>query len=67
MLKKEDCDDCNDDDNVSDSLPLMCFFRNADAVVVMYDVCNESSFLNVLDWISSVKVSLCINIDFFNY
>ncbi|KAK4302358.1 hypothetical protein Pmani_025543 [Petrolisthes manimaculis] len=31
------------------------YYRNADAVVVMYDVSSESSFLSVLDWISSVK------------
>ncbi|XP_071519143.1 EF-hand calcium-binding domain-containing protein 4B-like [Panulirus ornatus] len=31
------------------------YYRKADGVVVMYDLTNEQSFLNVVDWITSVK------------
>ncbi|XP_050713753.1 mucin-12-like isoform X2 [Eriocheir sinensis] len=31
------------------------YYRNADCVVVMYDLTSEHSFLNVVDWISSVR------------
>nr|XP_053641743.1 uncharacterized protein LOC128695259 [Cherax quadricarinatus] len=31
------------------------YYRKADSVVVMYDITSEQSFLNVVDWITSVK------------
>ncbi|XP_045104970.1 uncharacterized protein LOC123500331 [Portunus trituberculatus] len=31
------------------------YYRNADCVVVMYDLTSEHTFLNVIDWISSVR------------
>lgn len=35
------------------------YFRKADAVVVVYDVTNESSFLNAKHWILSAKEAIC--------
>lgn len=40
------------------TLALPVFLRKADGVVVMYDLTNDQSFLNVMDWITSVKVCL---------
>ncbi|KAL3124495.1 hypothetical protein niasHT_004068 [Heterodera trifolii] len=34
------------------------YFRKADGVVLMYDVTSESSFLNVRNWIESVKAGV---------
>ncbi|XP_063885413.1 protein split ends-like isoform X2 [Scylla paramamosain] len=31
------------------------YYRNADCVVVMYDLTSEHTFLNVVDWISSIR------------
>ena len=31
------------------------YMRKADAVVLVYDVCCEKSFLNVRDWIESIR------------
>merc|ERR1719234_2998280 len=32
------------------------YFRRADGVVLMYDVMNTSSFINVRDWMESIKI-----------
>uniref|UniRef100_A0A914ZNY0 Uncharacterized protein n=1 Tax=Parascaris univalens TaxID=6257 RepID=A0A914ZNY0_PARUN len=37
------------------------YFRKADGVILMYDVTSEQSFLNVRNWIDSVKVDLFAN------
>uniref|UniRef100_A0A7E4W025 Ras-related protein Rab-44 n=1 Tax=Panagrellus redivivus TaxID=6233 RepID=A0A7E4W025_PANRE len=34
------------------------YFRKADSVVLMYDVTSEQSFLNIRDWIESVRVGV---------
>ena len=31
------------------------FFKDADGVIITFDLCNETSFRNVKDWINSVK------------
>ena len=38
------------------------YFRKADAIVIMYDVTNESSFLNVREWINAVDVSQTVKL-----
>lgn len=34
------------------------YFRKADGVVLMYDITSEQSFLNVRDWIESVRIGV---------
>ena len=31
------------------------FFRNASALLLVYDICNAQSFVNVANWIADVK------------
>ncbi len=33
------------------------YFRKADGVILMYDVTSELSFINLRNWMESVKVS----------
>lgn len=32
------------------------YFRKADGIMLLYDVTNEQSFLNVRDWIQAIQV-----------
>lgn len=34
------------------------YFRKADGIILMYDVTSEQSFLNVRNWITSVKAGV---------
>ncbi len=34
------------------------YFRKADGIMLLYDVTNEHSFLNVREWISAVEVRI---------
>lgn len=36
------------------------YFRRADGVMLLYDVTNERSFLNVRQWIQAIDVSKCV-------
>lgn len=31
------------------------FFRKADAVILLYDCCAETSFVSVRDWVSTIR------------
>lgn len=38
------------------------YFRKSDAVIVVYDVTSEKSFLSVRNWMTSIEVSLLFNL-----
>lgn len=36
------------------------YFRRADGVILLYDVTNEKSFINIRQWVSSITVKIII-------
>lgn len=38
------------------------YFRRADGVILLYDVTNEKSFINIRQWILSITVNFIIKI-----